>query len=272
MNYTLRHFAATECAHIPNRKLRERAAEQRLIRLFFEDRTSGFFVEVGANEPKLTSMTWHLEAVGWTGILVEPIPELCADLRRERPQSQVFQAACAAPEGCGMADFVVTPDRSQSTLKRDALADPSRVARIEQVQVRTLDSILAEAGNPRPDFVSIDVEGAQLDVLRGFALETVRPRLLLIEDHLTDFQTHRYLTRRGYRLCKRTGLNNWYIPRGTAFRLTSLRERAALLGKFLRTPTRGLEFALKRRRRRAAEQSGAPSAPQPRPSRDEPPR
>ncbi len=257
MNYEMRHFAEAEFAAIPNRKLRERAAEQRLIRLFFSDAASGYYVEVGANEPKLTSMTWHLEEVGWTGVLVEPIPELFEALCRERPRSRVFQAACAAPEACGVADFVVTPDLSQSTLKCDAIADPSRVARIERVQVRTLDDILREVGDPRLDFVSIDVEGAQLDVLRGFALTQHRPRLLLIEDHLTDFQTHRYLARRGYRLCKRTGLNNWYIPRGTPFQLTSLRERMALLGKLLRTPTRGLEFALKRRRRRRRDASGA---------------
>ncbi len=248
--FELRAFAERHFADVPNRKLRERAAEQRLIRMFFDDAPSGFFVEVGANEPKSTSMTWHLEETGWTGILVEPIPELYAALCRERPRSHVFKIACGAPESRGTADFVVTPDLSQSTLKRDAIADPSQAARIERVQVRTLDDLLDEAGRPTLDFVSIDVEGAQLDVLRGFSIDRYRPRLLLIEDHLTDFQTHRHLKRHGYRLCKRTGLNNWYIPQGTPFRLTTPRERAALFGKFLRTPTRGIEFALKRYRRR----------------------
>lgn len=248
--YDLRTFAERHFADVPDRKLRERAAEQRLIRMFFDDRPTGFFVEVGANEPKLTSMTWHLEEAGWTGILVEPIPELYEALCRERPNSRVFKIACGAPDARGTADFVVTPDLSQSTLKRDAIADPSQAARIEQVQVLTLDDLLDDAGRPALDFVSIDVEGAQLDVLQGFAIEQHCPSLLLIEDHLTDFRTHLHLKQHGYRLCKRTGLNNWYVPRGVPFCLTSTRERAALFGKLLRTPTRGMEFALKRYRRR----------------------
>ena len=46
----------------------------------------------------------------------------------------------------------------------------------------------------------------------GFDLARHHPRLILIEDKLYHLTKHRYLTGRGYRLVKRTMLNNWYVP------------------------------------------------------------
>ncbi|MGB6511295.1 MAG: FkbM family methyltransferase, partial [Xanthobacteraceae bacterium] len=85
------------------------------------------------------------------------------------------------------------------------------------VPVRTLDDILEQAGAPAPiDFVSIDVEGHEVEVLSGFDLARWRPRLVLVEDHVTSLATHRCLTRAGYRLIRRTGPNGWYVPRAEA--------------------------------------------------------
>jgi hypothetical protein len=61
--------------------LRNEAEEKRAIRDFFQNTTTGFFVEVGANEPTVPeSQTWHLEQTGWTGILIEPVPSLYLSL------------------------------------------------------------------------------------------------------------------------------------------------------------------------------------------------
>ena len=52
---------------------RHTAAEREkvLVREFFGD-TKGFFVEVGANDPRQGSQSWHLEQAGWRGVLIEP--------------------------------------------------------------------------------------------------------------------------------------------------------------------------------------------------------
>ena len=58
--------------------------------------------------------------------------------------------------------------------------------------MRTLDDILEQAEAPMPiDFVSIDVEGHEVEVLSGFDLARWRPRLILVEDHVTNLATHR---------------------------------------------------------------------------------
>jgi hypothetical protein len=82
-----------------------------------------------------------------------------------------------------------------------------------EVPARTLDDILEEAKAPAPiDFVSIDVEGHEVEVLKGFDLRRWQPRLLLIEDQVSNLDTHRFVTGLGYRLIRRTGLNGWYVP------------------------------------------------------------
>jgi hypothetical protein len=74
--------------------------EQELVREFFDGVHRGFFVEVGANRPQQESQTWHLEQLGWTGVLIEPQPNLADDLARKRT-AKVFAAACSSPANAG---------------------------------------------------------------------------------------------------------------------------------------------------------------------------
>ncbi|NBC10246.1 MAG: FkbM family methyltransferase [Planctomycetes bacterium] len=251
MSHTLRDYADAHFAEIADRKQRETAAERRLVRLFFGDKTAGTYVEVGANDPVAFSQTHHLEEHGWSGLLIEPIPELCDALRAQRPASTVVQVACGKPADRGQAEFAVAADHQQSALKRDQLDFQTDTQRTITVEVVTLDDVLDQHPTPTGepyDLVSIDVEGMQREVLEGFDLNRHRPRLLLIEDHLTDLRTHRHIKAKGYRLAKRTGLNNWYIPKGQPFTLASAGERFALWRKlYLRTWFRGLRFRLLRR-------------------------
>lgn len=247
MQYDLNRFAERNFAYIEDRKLRNKLAEQRLVELFFRERDEGFFIEVGANEPRQSSQTWHLERKGWRGVLIEPIPELYKELCSQRPRSVVVQAACGAPEQRGPGTLHVAEGLSRSTLDRNTVGLNVAFTRTETVEVRTLDDILKEIQPPPVDFVSIDVEGLQLNVLRGFSLDKYRPRLLLVEDHLHDLKTHRYLLQQHYRLVKRTARNNWYIPRTARFALSSGWERFVLWQKvYPRTPVRKLRIALRR--------------------------
>ena len=73
--------------------------EKVLIREFF-GKTTGYFVDVGANDPHHGSQTWHLESMGWSGVLIEPQPDLAARLRETR-KAKVFAAACSSPDNAG---------------------------------------------------------------------------------------------------------------------------------------------------------------------------
>jgi FkbM family methyltransferase len=236
--------------------------EQQLVRDFFGAAAPGFFVDVGANHLHVGSQSLHLERRGWRGVLIEPLPNLAAQLRRTR-QAQVFAVACSSPgkAGCRLPYHVAG---AMSALDCDRMAPGSRPERVIDVEVRTLDDVLADAGAPAPiDFLSIDVEGHEVEVLRGFDFARWRPRLILIEDHVGDLSKFFFLRRAGYRLVRHRGFNGWYVPAGPSHAV-AWRERwevwrkyfLALPIRMLRDSSRRLRQPLKdllgERRRRAA--------------------
>jgi FkbM family methyltransferase len=241
-----RTVAEDEFGDEPNIKLREELAEQLLLRQYLCVHDTGFFVEVGANNPFDLSQTWHLAKEGWRGILVEPIPELCEKLRMERADSVVIEAACGSPNTPSTATFTVAKDSGKSTLSSAFLDKRSDVESQITVHVKTLNDILEEANVAQIDFVSIDVEGTQYEVLRGFDLQKWKPRLLLVEDHLLDTKTHKLILGQQYILVKRTLFNNWYIPHGADKPPTGKREDRILRGKLRRIPIRKIRFLLRR--------------------------
>jgi FkbM family methyltransferase len=220
--------------------------EDRLVWDFFGRSAHGFFVEVGANDPIAGSQTYLLEQMGWEGLLVEPQPECCERLRAQRPRSKVIQAACGSPAQRGKAPFFIASADMLSSLRKPTHERSIRFTTVAEVQIVTLDDVLEQNGSPKVDFLSIDVEECELDVLKGVDLARHRPRLILVEDYVFSLDVHRHLTRAGYRLVKRTGSNNWYVPRGTPFTLSSWWERVKLFRKMhLGTPVRRLKLRLR---------------------------
>jgi FkbM family methyltransferase len=193
---------------------------------YFDRKTNGFFVEVGANDPTALSQTWFLEQRGWKGVLVEPIPACCEKLRAVRTNSIVCQAAAGAPEQVGEAVFSIAQSDVWSRLGEPEAGTPVR-DRI-QVAVRTLNDILNETKAPRVDLLSIDTEGMELKVLRGFDLQKHRPALVVLEDHMDTLDLFFYMKRQRYRLVKRTGPNNWWVPAGAKTIPRTMGERMSL--------------------------------------------
>jgi FkbM family methyltransferase len=220
--------------------------ETRLIAAFF-DGTTGYFVEVGANDPQERSQTWHLERQGWTGVLVEPQPDLAAELRARR-SARVFAAACSSPDNAGR-ELPLHVAGPLSSLDRRSMAPGSTPEKVINVPVRTLDSILEEAGAPVAfDFLSIDVEGHEIEVLRGFDIGRWRPRLIMIEDHVADLSKHRYLKNAGYRIIRRYENNGWYVPRESKVRCKPSDVWEILRKYYLALPFRMLRILSRRLR------------------------
>jgi len=218
----------------------------RLVADFF-GRAQGFFVEVGANDPHARSQTLHLEQAGWTGVLIEPQPDLAEKLRAMRT-GRVFAVACSSSEHAGrtMPLHIAGP---LSSLNRERMAPGAVPERVIDVPIRTLDSVLDEAHAPAPlDFLSIDVEGHEIEVLRGFDIARWQPRLILLEDHVADLAKHRFLKAAGYRLIRRYENNGWYVPAGAPVR-TALGDYWEILRKYyLALPFRMVRNASRRLR------------------------
>jgi len=210
---------------------------------YFARKTDGFFVEVGANHPTELSQTWFLEQRGWKGILVEPLPACCERLRAVRKNSAVCQAAAGAPNQVGEATLNVAASDAWSHLGEANQSLP--VAARIKVAVRTLESILEEYRAPRVDLLSIDTEGMELKVLLGLDLPRRQPALVVLEDHMETLDLYFHMRRQGYRLVKRTGPNNWWVPAGAKAVPSTLGERFSVWNRiWFRHPRRRLKWLL----------------------------
>ena len=197
-------------------------AENKIIRDYFDNKNDGYYVEVGANDPTHHgSQTWHLEdKLNWQGVLVEPIPELAQKCRETRPNSKIFECVCVQPNAPKTITLYIPygDNQNEELYARSAIGvnlddGNFREHKEIEVQARTLNSILQQAGATNIDILSIDVEGAELDVLLGTDLKKFHPALILLEDKHLYLIKHRYLKRQGYRLVKRTRQNCWYVPK-----------------------------------------------------------
>ncbi|EIC31006.1 MULTISPECIES: FkbM family methyltransferase [Methylomicrobium] len=210
--------------------------EKRQIRNFFSNRTGGTCVEVGANEPlSVCSQSLHLERqLNWRCILIEPNPLLAQKARALRPDSLVCEAACTSPEHVGMMQLNIPLDAEgreitgHAGLEKNADEHFYHAHKTVDVRADTLADILHDHDITALDFLSIDVEGAELDVLLGFDFMQYHPRLILLEDKHLYLQKHRLLKQNGYKLVRRLNRNCWYIPQEIDSPPVPLRDRFKL--------------------------------------------
>lgn len=192
--------------------------EDLLVWTLLAGQTTGFFVEAGAFDGYHHSVTYAFEAVGWRGLLVEPIPARAAACAVRRPNSRVVHAALSRRGSTGATDFWVVDDPHGGILSYakptpDHLAAIGNVPRTRvSVPLATLDDLLAAHGDP-VDLCVIDVEGAEPDVLDGFDLARFRPRLMLIEDNArgADPAVRDLMARHPYTRAGRLAVNDLYI-------------------------------------------------------------
>lgn len=149
----------------------------------------GTFVEAGAHDGYTQSNTYWLERQGWSGVLVEAIPALAAKARRRRPRSRVFNCALVAEAKPGdtitvtygdLMSVVSHAEGATSHASQGAATAGSDVYDVT-VPARTLTSVLDEADMGEIDLMVLDIEGLELDVLRGLDLDRHAVQLMLIE-------------------------------------------------------------------------------------------
>ena len=204
--------------------------EQDLIKSFFKNKANGFFIDVGANDPFLNSQSFHLEQLGWRGLLIEPLPNYY-DLLKKYRSNKVIMCACSSPEN-HLKKLPLKVADVYSTLENNLIARGESSNEILEVETKTLNSILEENDVGRYfELLSIDVEGHEMELFKGLSLDKWKPQLILLEDHVTDHKKHNYMRKNGYQLLLRTGLNSWYVPKKNHFKF-SIRAKCEFIRKY----------------------------------------
>lgn len=156
---------------------------QDIFALYSREHTSpGFFVEFGATDGIGHSNTWLLEHfLGWRGILAEPNRLFYSQLVQNRPNAFLSNKLVWKESG----DFLEFSDAgAMSTLSRHLESDhhTRQVRGTYEVETISLSDLLLQGGAPsRVDFLSIDTEGSELEILQEFDFARWDIRLIAVE-------------------------------------------------------------------------------------------
>jgi FkbM family methyltransferase len=188
------------------------------IEKYFPNKSNGVAIEVGAYDGIKGSNTKYFEDAGWKCICIEPNPLVFEDLSKNR--KTCINCACSSPDkSTDILRIFTLKSGIQSSLTslhpdqrliNDYGKDITNIA-LMPVQCITLDSIISSIGQ-FIDFISIDTEGTELDVLQGLDLTIHRPSLLVIENNYEDPEIEFYMNKYGYKLNERYKINDFYIP------------------------------------------------------------
>jgi len=186
----------------------------RLVEHYLPER-AGVFIEAGANDGVTQSNTWYFEKYkGWSGLLIEPLPDLAALAARSR-KGPVANVALGATDG-GVLELVPSDLTTTADIKR-IKPDDKRIS----VNRRSLSSLLTEHGISKVDFLSLDVEGFEIEVLNGLNLHLHRPRYILVET--SDIELVMHSLHGHYHLVRKLSIHDYL--------LRSTEEDAALKGQ-----------------------------------------
>ena len=197
----------------------------------FRGHRNGVFFDVGAYDGHTLSNTLFFERErGWTGVHCEPIPEVFAKLMINRPCAVNLNVAVA--ETNGEADFFrntacsemlsglvdeYDPRHAQRVLASNETQEEARTMVIK-VPTRRMDTICEEANIKRINYLSIDVEGGEMSVIKSMDFDKVFVDALSVENNYADTGKviEAYLKEKGYEVVHRC-LDNIFVHRASEF-------------------------------------------------------
>jgi len=179
----------------------------------------GFYIDVGAQDPDVDSVTKAFYERGWRGINVEPISQWFERLQEKRPRDINLQLAVGS--AIGNQVFYELPDTGLSTSDKTT-AERHETERgytkIERmVPIETLTSICQRFHMAPIHFLKIDAEGMEKEVLAGIDFSAIRPWIVFVEATLPNSQVEDYegwdsiITAACYDYVYFDGLNRFYV-------------------------------------------------------------
>lgn len=195
----------------------------KIIRDYFPDKEYGTCIEVGAVDGIEYSNSYHFEINGWDVLCVEPIPNHYERLAANRKLSLNYAISSQNIDEIIFTSVVLDND-TRSAISSLSIDDRlfEQIKRWgynpikEEIKVTTkrLDWCIENHFNHKTiDFISIDTEGTELDVLKSFNVNDYNITLLIIENNFNDPEIEQYLNEFGWVKDKRIEVNDFYIKK-----------------------------------------------------------
>jgi len=189
--------------------------EDIILERLFERQKSGFYIDIGSHHPVRFSNTFKFYERGWTGINVDATPESMKPFQIMRPKDINLELGVSTVEG--KMDYFLFNEPALNTFSKDRcdflLAKTDyKLIRTIPVITKSLQTIIKEyvPEGKKIDFLTIDVEGLDLEILKSNDWTKYRPGIVVAEDiggsleNLSESGMHQMFDKVGYELIART--------------------------------------------------------------------
>ncbi len=196
--------------------------EDMVLHRIFEGRESGFYIDIGAHHPKRFSNTYFFYKRGWFGINIEPNSEAIKLFKKYRASDINIEAGVS--DQAGELTYFIFNEPALNSFDKDlsetrASSTNYYIIDRKKTKVNRLDAILAEYLPKKVsiDFMCIDAEGYDLNILKSNDWELYRPKCLLVESlesylsNIVNHPVHQYLIGRDYDIFAKTFNTLFYV-------------------------------------------------------------
>ena len=150
------------------------------------------YLDIGANNPKYISNTYLFYEKGFSGVLIEPNAFLCKKLKDVRPRDTVLNFGIGIDDNIKEADFYLFPEEADG-LSTFSLEEAKhweevgmngkkfKIERVLKMPLLNINNVIADYFTECPDFISIDVEGWDLQILKTLDFAKYSPAVFCVE-------------------------------------------------------------------------------------------
>ncbi len=199
------------------------SGEDIFINKFFNNLKNGFFVDVGALHPVNGSLTYLLNLRGWKGINIDMIRENLTLFDIFRNKDINLDTAISSSTGLINAYLFEKGSGINTNSPKLAKFWKTKLKKnyeVRKVKANTLNNILQKYKISKNfEFLNIDVEGHELEVLKGLNLKKFRPKLIAIEIHVIRTKdifvtkVYKHLTKANYELISQYNQTSFFSPK-----------------------------------------------------------
>lgn len=199
------------------RKSYSQSGEDMILNNIFLFKNRGFYIDVGANHPTKASNTYFFYKKGWSGINIDALPESINMFKKKRKKDINIEVGVS--DSLGILNFHIFKESSYNTFDEDVVSKIEKISpvtKVKKVPVKPLTMILDELNIFCIDFMSVDVEGFDLNVLISNNWEKYRPKVVIVEDFyrgmdVLNSPTYKFMCTVGYIYFCQTNTNVFYI-------------------------------------------------------------